>query len=352
MLEDEIVRPSQDAVCASLAELLGSSQSMQQVFALAQRVAPSDVTVLISGETGTWKELLARAIHRMSSQTEKAFVACSCANLPETLIESRLFGHEPNAFAGTSPSRRGLMELADRGTLFLDEVGALSASLQDKLLRALQEHRFESLGGSDATSVNTRLVCATTRILEEMIGQGEFREDLYYWLNVVEIHIPPLRERREDIPFIAENSLRRFAEQHSKTARRFSRPALHALEEYHWPGNMRELENVVQRAAALADGSTIESWNLPGQLSQGFKEPASALSYEQEVREFKRRLLLRTLREFQWQKSETARNLQMARTYLHRLINDLEIEPEEETRQIRRQSLPTISSDTAMTSNI
>jgi DNA-binding NtrC family response regulator len=312
----------------SFLELLDSTEPMQQVASLARKVALCDVSVLVTGETGTGKELLSRAIHRLSPRSEGPFVAFSCANLPETLVEGELFGHEKGAFTGAVAMRRGRFEAADKGTLLLDEVGDLPLSLQAKLLRVLQERSFERLGSNTPLSVDFRLICATHRNLPEMVAQGLFREDLYYRLNVMQLHIPALRERRGGIPLLAQRFLERFAAQFGKKTKRFSRLALHVLGEYDWPGNVRQLENVVQRAVVMADGSTIEIWHLPLALRNGFDDTAAVVhSYEEEVRDFKRRLILRTLQECGWSKAKTARTLGVARGYLHRLINQLQITP-------------------------
>lgn len=311
-----------------LHELLGTSAAMQELFALAQKIAPCDVNVLITGETGTGKELLARAIHQMSSRSPRPLVAFSCANLPETLVEDELFGHEKGAFTGALTMRRGRIEAADQSTLFLDEIGDLALGLQPKLLRVLQERTFERLGSNNTVSVNIRVICATNRNLEEMVSQGKFREDLYYRLNVVQLHLPSLRERRDDIPLLAQHFLEISAEQFRKKARRFSQNALHALEEYAWPGNVRELQNAVQRAVVLSEGPAVEMWQLPAAIRSGCDTPQVTRSYEEEVREFKRRLVLRTLRECGWRKAESARVLGVARGYLHRLINQLGIQEE------------------------
>jgi DNA-binding NtrC family response regulator len=313
-----------------LFDLVGASECLREVLGIARKLAACDVSVLITGETGTGKELMARAIHRLSARVTNPFVAFSCANLPETLVEDELFGHEKGAFTGAVVQRRGRVEAAEGGTLFLDEIGDLSLSLQPKLLRVLQERTFERLGTNTPRSVNLRLICATHRNLAEMVQQGKFREDLYYRLNVMQLHLPPLRERRDDIPLLANHFLARFAEQFNRGPRRFSRVALQALEEYKWPGNVRELENVIQRALVLAEGRTIESWHLPIGMRGPGEQPRRFVSYAEEVREFKRRLLVRTLRESGWSKAEAARTLGLARNYLHRLINQLEIQPEEE----------------------
>ena len=299
---------------------------MQELFALANKIAPCDVSVLITGETGTGKELLARAIHKMSGRSSRPLVAFSCANLPEALIEDELFGHEKGAFTGALMARRGRVEAADTGTMFLDEIGDLSLGLQPKLLRVLQERSFERLGSNTKTEVNIRLICATNRNLAEMVQQGKFRDDLYYRLNVVQMHLPPLRDRQDDIPLLAQHFLQDFAERFKKKARRFSQPALRALEEYGWPGNVRELENAVQRAVVLSEGPTVDVWQLPTAIRSGCEAPQFNQSYEEEVRQFKRRLVLRTLRECGWRKAESARTLGVARGYLHRLITQLGIQ--------------------------
>ena len=309
-----------------LHELIGTATVMQELFALAKKIAPCDVSVLITGETGTGKELLARAIHKMSGRSSRPLVAFSCANLPESLIEDELFGHEKGAFTGAFATRRGRVETADSGTMFLDEIGDLSLGLQPKLLRVLQERSFERLGSNVKIDVDIRLVCATNRNLSAMVQQGKFRDDLYYRLNVVQMHLPPLRERHDDIPLLAQHFLHSFSERFKKKARRFSQPALRALEEYSWPGNVRELENAVQRVVVLAEGPTVDVWQLPAAIRGGCEAPQFNQSYEEEVRQFKRRLVLRTLRECGWRKAESARTLGVARGYLHRLISQLGIQ--------------------------
>jgi DNA-binding NtrC family response regulator len=318
-----------------LHELLGTSAPMQELFALARKIAPCDVNLLITGETGTGKELLARAIHHLSSRTTGPMVAFSCANLPETLVEDELFGHEKGAFTGALTTRQGRMEGANGGTLFLDEIGDLALGLQPKLLRVIQERNFERLGSNKTISVDIRLICATNRNLGEMVQQAKFREDLFYRLNVVQLHLPPLRERRDDIPLLAQQFLLKAAQQFKKKARRFSQAALCALEDHNWPGNVRELENVVQRAIVLSEDQTVDVAQLPASLrttravvAQQVTDDGGQLSrsYEDEVKRFKRALVVRALRECGWRKAECARHLGVARGYLHRLINQLGIQ--------------------------
>lgn len=321
---------SQELSGGRLHELIGASEGMQKVFSLAQKVSSCDVTVLITGETGTGKELLARAIHRLSLRSAASFIAFSCASLPETLVEDELFGHQKGAFTGALTARQGRFEAADHGTLFLDEIGDLGLGLQAKLLRVLQERSFERLGSNTPVTTDIRLICATHHDLASMVEEGKFRDDLYYRLNVVQLRLPPLRERRDDIPYLAYHFLRCFSTRFNKSVKRFSRSALNALEEYHWPGNVRELENVVQRAVAITDGNRIDLSGLPSRLRHGFEKGAPpSETYEAEVREFKRRLLIRALQDADWCKQEAARSLGLARSYLHRLINQLEIHPDD-----------------------
>jgi len=333
---------SQQTATGQFGDFVISTEPMQRVFALAQRVAPCDVSVLITGETGTGKDMLARAIHQLSPRAAGPFVGFSCANLPETLIEDELFGHEKGAFTGAMGARRGRFEAAHQGSLFLDEIGDLALGLQAKLLRVLQQRSFERLGSNTPLNVNIRLLCATHRNLAEMVEEGTFRSDLFYRLNVVEIHIPPLRERRDEIAALSHHFLMRFTKQFGKTVRRFSPAALRALEEYSWPGNVRELENAVQRAVVMADGPAVELWHLPKTFCCGLEQQPEECSYDRELREFKRRLILRVLRDCDGSKSEAARRLGIARGYLHRLINQLRIEeaPEESYNELPEISMP------------
>jgi len=245
-----------------ISNIVGSSPVMQQVFDVVQQVAPSRASVLITGESGTGKELIAAAIHQHSPRAKKPFVKLHCAALAETLLESELFGHERGAFTGAVARREGRFEQADGGTLFLDEIGEISQATQVKLLRFLQEHEFERVGGNQTVKVDVRIVAATNRNLLERVRQGHFREDLYYRLNVVSVEMPPLRARPSDVPLLASYFLERFAKENDKTIAHFSDAALGRLTHYGWPGNVRELENAVERAVVVCRGNEIRPEDL------------------------------------------------------------------------------------------
>jgi two-component system NtrC family response regulator len=259
--------------------IIGDSGRMQEVLSVVSRVATSDATVLIRGESGTGKELIARAIHYASSRAAGPLVTVNCAALPETLLESELFGHERGAFTGATALRRGRFELAHGGTLFLDEIGDLPAHLQVKLLRVLQERQFERVGGSRPVAVDVRIIAATHQDLEARIRDGRFRDDLYYRINVVTIVLPPLRERREDLPPLIDHFLRVFAAKNRKTVRGLTRDAREALLRYDYPGNVRELENLIERAVVLTRGEVIDMADLPLTLDAppGSGEPPTGL---------------------------------------------------------------------------
>jgi Nif-specific regulatory protein len=239
---------------------------MQRVYEAVAQVARTNTTVLIRGESGTGKELIAQAIHYNSLRAKKPFIKVSCAALPETLIESELFGYEKGAFTGAQDRRKGRFELAQGGTLFLDEIGDIHLPTQVKLLRVLQEREFERLGGTEVVKVNVRLVAATNKDMEQAIADGTFREDLFYRLNVFVIFIPPLRERKPDVLLLADHFLQRFASEHGKDIRRISTPAIDMLTAYHWPGNVRELQNVIERAVLVCDGQVVHAHHLPPTL--------------------------------------------------------------------------------------
>jgi len=239
---------------------------MREVYDQVAQVASTATTVLIRGESGTGKELVAHAIHYNSPRASKPFIKVNCAALPETLIESELFGHEKGSFTGAHARKRGRFELAEGGTLFLDEIGDLSPALQVKLLRVLQEREFERVGGTETVKVNVRLIAATNVELEQAVQDGRFRSDLYYRLNVFSIYMPALRERKTDVLLLADHFLEKYSRQNGKRIRRISTPAIDMLMSYHWPGNVRELENVIERSTLVCEGSVIHGYNLPPTL--------------------------------------------------------------------------------------
>jgi Nif-specific regulatory protein len=246
--------------------IVGNSGPMQRVYEAVAQVARTNTTVLIRGESGTGKELIAQALHYNSLRSKRPFVKVSCGALPETLIESELFGHEKGAFTGAQERKRGRFELAQNGTIFLDEIGDVSPATQVKLLRVLQEREFERLGGTEPIKVNVRLIAATNKDMEKAIADAAFREDLFYRLNVFAIYIPPLRERKPDVLLLADHFLERFASEHGKDIRRISTPAIDMLTAYHWPGNVRELQNVIERAVLVCDGLVLHAHHLPPTL--------------------------------------------------------------------------------------
>jgi DNA-binding NtrC family response regulator len=316
--------------------LLGNSAAMQSVRGMIEKVADTDATVLVRGESGTGKELVARELHdRSSLRSGGAFVAVNCAALPTELIESELFGHEKGAFTGAAARRRGKFEQANGGTLFLDEIGDMSANVQAKLLRALEERRIERLGGDESIPVDVRIVSATHRALEEEIADGNFRADLFYRLRVVTIDIAPLRERREDIPLLAEAFARQVAEHHRLPERPISREALRKLMEYQWPGNVRELRNAIERAAIMSEGAELNALDLSEEPApRTAVEPIELASngnllvpytsdFRDDRREFERRYIARCLEESGGNVTRAASVLGMHRQSLQHKLREL-----------------------------
>jgi Nif-specific regulatory protein len=246
--------------------LVGNSGPMRQVYEQVAQVARTNTTVLLRGESGTGKELIAHAIHYNSPRAKRPFIKVSCAALPQDLIESELFGYEKGAFTGAHASKKGRFELADGGTLFLDEIGELNLATQVKLLRVLQEREFERLGGTESIRADIRLVAATNKDLEKAIAAGQFREDLYYRLNVFAIFVPPLRDRKPDVLLLADHFVEKFAREHGKKVKRIATPAIDMLVSYHWPGNVRELANAIERAVVVCDGQVLHGHHLPPTL--------------------------------------------------------------------------------------
>ena len=290
--------------------LIGNSRPMQQVYEQVAQVAPSNTTVLIRGESGTGKELVAHAIHYNSPRAGKPFVKISCGALPESLIESELFGYEPGAFTDARSQKKGRFELAHGGTLFLDEVGELSPPTQVKLLRVLQEREIERLGGVRPIKVNVRLVAATNQDLEAAVKAGVFREDLYYRLNVFNIYLPPLRERRPDVPLLADHFVEKYAAAHGQDVRRIATTAIDMLMSYHWPGNVRELENCIERAVLVCEGGVIHAHHLPPTLQTAeVSGTLPRLSLEAAVSSYEKDLILDALKSARGNRAKAARLL-------------------------------------------
>jgi DNA-binding NtrC family response regulator len=333
-LERENVR-LRDAVVGrtGLGRLIGTSAALERVAKQARAVADTSATVLLAGENGTGKEVLARAIHEESPRRDAPFVAVSCAALPEQLIESELFGHEKGAFTGATAAKKGRFELADTGTLFLDEIGELSQPVQVKLLRVLQERSFERLGGTKTVSVNIRLIAASNRDLESDVDAGRFRQDLFYRLNVVPLTLPPLRERREDIPVLAAHFAARASEKHNRALPTLEPALIDALAEYDFPGNVRELENLIERLVVLSASPRLGTEHLPEKMlivapaaSSDRQDAADETTLEGATVALRRRLLASALQAEGGNRVAAARRLGISRSYLHRLISELGID--------------------------
>jgi putative PEP-CTERM system response regulator len=293
--------------------IIAKSPKMQQVIEVIKVVAKSNATVLITGESGTGKELVARAIHSQSYRKDKPFIAVSCAALPESLLESELFGHEKGAFTGAHVQRRGKFEIANRGTLFLDEIGEMSANIQVHLLRVLEEKEFTRVGGNELIKVDVRVISATNKDMKKAVASGQFREDLYYRLNVVTIELPPLRERKEDIPLLAQHFLKKFAVENQKEITGFSPEASDFLLKYDWPGNVRELENAIERAIILAKNSYIDAADMPQENLQLVQSTPVGKSLEEVEKEH----ILNVLSETGGNYSQAARILGISRITLY-----------------------------------
>ena len=293
-------------------ELIGSHPSIVEVVETVRRAAQSKATVLIQGESGTGKELIARLVHCAGPRRDNPFIAVNCAALSESLLESELFGHERGAFTGAIARREGRFELAHGGTLLLDEISEIPPALQAKLLRAIEEEEFERVGGTRTIQVDVRVVCTTNRDLGREVAEGRFREDLFYRLNVVPVVLPPLRERRDDIPALAQYFLRRFVRECDSPARRIGKAAMDMLRRAPWPGNIRELRNAVHRAVVLATGEEITPGDLPADLTTvRTRRRGSGIVVGQSIDEMERELILRTLESTGWNKTEAARILEV-----------------------------------------
>jgi len=316
-----IVRPER------LKGIVAESYAMKQVVDIAIRVAGSSSSVLITGESGTGKELIARLIHEKSQRKDAPFVAVNLAAIPESLIESELFGYEKGAFTGADREKPGLIERAHGGTIFLDEIGELPLPLQVKLLRVIEEKEIQRLGGLRPKKVDFRLLTATNRDLEEMVKAGTFRDDLFYRINVIHIHIPPLRERKEDIPYLLEHFLKIYSAREAKKIKGFTREAYELLLRYHYPGNVRELENIVERAVVLSQGEYITTEELPLSLRKEiFPQEQEFLSLDERIEAIERSIILEALKRNNWVKTRAARELGISERVLRYRIQKLGIQ--------------------------
>ena len=310
-----------------LESIIGKSLPMHNVFDMVKQVAPAKSTILITGESGTGKELIAQAIHTLSGR-RGAFIPVHCAALPANLLESELFGHEKGAFTGASEKRIGRFEMADRGTIFLDEIGEIDQSVQVKLLRILEAKTFERVGGSSPVVTDTRIVTATNRNLQKMVKDGDFREDLFYRLNVLNIELPPLRDRKEDIPLLVKSFISQSSSENNKSIEGISDEVLNIFNSYNWPGNIRELKNCIERMVVLCRGNILEVANLPYNIKEEFSPDLVAASSSSEVLNIEsneKRLILRALDETDGNRTAAALKLGISRRTLHRKLNEYEI---------------------------
>ena len=316
--------------------IIGNSKEMGRVFNLLEQVAGTDTSVLILGESGVGKELIADALHRNSPRKDAPFIKVNCAALPETLLESELFGHERGAFTGAQTQKKGRFELANGGTIFLDEIGDISPTTQIKLLRVLQEREFERLGGESTIKCDVRIITATNRNLEEMIDKGEFRQDLYYRLNVFPISIPPLRERKTDIIPITDYFVEKYRKFHNKTIRRISTPAIDMLSSYHWPGNVRELENCIERAVLLSNEGVIRGHHLPPSLQTAENTSKHAGSNLQATLDsMEKELILDALKETKGNMAKAARELGLTERVMGLRAKKYKVDP----RKFKKQNV-------------
>ncbi len=315
-----------DAQHDALTSMIGQAPAMQEVFRSIGRLAGSSMTVLITGESGTGKELVAQALHEHSPRADKPFVALNTSAIAAELLESELFGHEKGAFTGAIARKRGKFELADRGTIFLDEIADMSLKTQAKVLRILQEHKFERVGGTETIEVDVRVIAATNKDLEKEIEAGHFREDLYYRLAVIPFHVPPLRERREDIPSLVQAFVEEFCADSGTRAVKIAPRAMSLLQGYAWPGNVRELRNLTERLVLMSPGARITPDDLPDALRDGDARALEGQTLDQARRAFERDYLVGKLREHGWNVSRTAEAVGLARESLSRKIRALEIE--------------------------
>lgn len=308
-----------------LDNIIGNSTAMQKVYEKVRLVAPTKATVLITGESGTGKELVAEAVHRLSPRKEKPLIKVHCAALPMTLLESELFGHVKGAFTGAVGSKPGRFEMADQSSLFLDEISEIEPFIQVKLLRVLQDQIIERVGGTESVQVNVRFICATNRNLEELVKKKSFREDLYYRLKVVEIYLPPLREREGDIRLLIDHFVEYFSRLHNKEIKGISSNALKVLYQYSWPGNVRQLRNTIESMVVLSRSKMLQKKDLPGELQPSKQEDFLQLSLGTSLEKVEREYILATLRKNDFNKAQTAKELGIGRKTLYRKLDEYDI---------------------------
>lgn len=311
----------------SFEHIIGKSPAMNKVFDVVKRVAPTKASVLITGESGVGKELIANALHNLSPRKDNPFIKVHCAALAETLLESELFGHEKGSFTGAISRKRGRFELAHGGTIFLDEIGEIDQSVQIKILRVLQEKKFERVGGEDTLEVDVRVITATNRDLEKEIAEGRFREDLFYRLNVVRIHVPPLRERKDDIPLMMASFVHEFAGENGKKIEGIDPRARSALYAYDWPGNVRQLRNCIESAVVMTSGKIITLDDLPPSIRSGEETLSIHIPVGVTMAEAEKQVILQTLSAQNGNKSKTAEVLDIGRKTLHRKLDEYGLEP-------------------------
>ena len=332
--ENRALRQNLQARANRFGEIVGRSSRMRQVFDLIIQAAPSRATILINGESGTGKELVARSLHQNSARSDRAFITVNSGNLPPDLLESNLFGHVKGAFTGAVYPKKGLFELADKGTIFFDEIGNIPLETQAKLLRVIQEREFMRLGGVDTIKVDVRIIAATNVDLRHMMEEGKFREDLYYRLHVITVQLPALRERKDDIPLLVQTFLEKYGKENQKTHLELTGEALDLLQEYDWPGNVRELENVIERAVVLSTGAKIDADLVPDHVRSGkrfqmpqFVVPPEGISFREVITDFEKRLIESTLEAAGGVQKRAAELLHIKPTTLNEMIKRHDIRP-------------------------
>ncbi len=342
--ENRALRQNLQAHSHRFGDIIGKSARMRQVFDLIIQAAPSRTTILINGESGTGKELIARAVHTNSARADRPFITVNSGSLPPDLLESNLFGHVKGAFTGAVYPKKGLFELADKGTIFFDEIGNVPLETQAKLLRVIQEREFMRLGGVETIKVDVRIIAATNVDLKHMMEEGRFREDLYYRLHVITVQLPPLRERKDDIPLLVQHFLDKYGRENNKTDLELSPEALDLLQDYDWPGNVRELENVIERAVVLSPGSRIEADFVPDHVRRTrafelpqFVLPPEGISFKEVITDFEKRLIESTLEAAGGVQKRAAELLQIKPTTLNEMIKRYQIRPR------RKRAAPGVS---------